>query len=300
MTTVLQSVPVYRAVDDTVRLMQPLLNHKKVSLLNHCAGEVTVLADPTRLQQIFLNLISNAVKYNHDGGHVEVHCRAVENHRMRVSVTDTGPGIPPEKIGSLFVPFERLGAEYSAIPGTGIGLALVKQLAELMGGVIGVHSEPGRGATFWLELPLGPTATARNTTNPNTTATVLHTSRARHTVLYVEDNAANLRVVEAIFRRYPHLHLISAVTGRHGLELAQRYIPDAVLLDIHLPDMNGYDVLKTLRIDPATRAIPALALSADALPLDVEKGLMAGFRHYLTKPLDVEKLIAALESVLGK
>lgn len=198
------------------------------------------------------------------------------------------------------MPFERLGAEFSAIPGTGIGLALVKKLAELMGGGIGVDSKPGHGSTFWIDLPIGPTVAARAHTTTAAPTTVAPTSSARHTVLYVEDNATNLRVIEAIFRHYPHLRLLSASSGQHGLELAGRFALDAFLLDIHLPDMSGYAVLKALRDNPATQAIPVLALSADALPVDIEKGLKAGFRDYLTKPVDVEKLMAALERVLGK
>lgn len=300
MVIAVTSVPLHRAVEDTVRLLHPLLNQKSISLQNYCESDDTVLADPTRLQQILLNLLSNAAKYNRDGGRIEVNCHAVDHDGLRLSITDTGPGIPPEKLDSLFMPFERLGAEYSATPGTGIGLALVKQLTQLMGGRVGVDSTPGRGSTFWVELPLGPTAAARNTANNAAAIPAAPESGRRHTVLYVEDNAANLRVIKAIFRRFPHLDLISAINGRHGLELAQRYTLDAILLDIHLPDMNGYAVLKSLRENPATRAIPVMALSADALPLDIDQGLNAGFSHYLTKPVDMERLMAALGSVLGK
>jgi len=294
MEVVLQAVPMFKAVNDSVQTVRTLLTQKNITLRNHCRDQAVVLADPTRLRQILLNLLSNAVKYNRDGGSIDIDCHPVDGERLRLSVSDTGPGIAPEKIAHLFTPFERLGAEFSAIDGTGIGLALARQLTELMGGIMGVDSSPGRGSTFWLELPVAQSTPIARTDDA---VAAVHIAE-RRTVLYVEDNAANLRLVEAILRRYPNISLLSATNGEYGLELAKRYTPDAILLDIQLPGMDGYAVLAELRKDPATRMIPVLALSADALPLDVEKGLAAGFVHYLTKPVQVNQVMAALEAAL--
>jgi len=196
----------------------------------------------------------------------------------------------------LFKPFERLGAEYSAVDGAGIGLALSKQLAELMNGVLRMQSTTGEGSVFSLELPtiqMAPEADRFAAAAPGQGVGLKN-------VLCVEDNAANLRVVEAIFRHHTQLRLISATNGEVGLELAQRYLPDAILLDIHLPGMDGYAVLKALQADPRTRHIPVVALSADAMPIDVEKGLAAGILHYITKPFDIPKLLDIVNRVLSK
>jgi len=224
----------------------------------------------------------------------------VGEQSLRVSVSDTGQGIAPEKLDLLFRPFERIGAEFTAVEGSGIGLALSRQIAELMGAKLGVDSQQGIGSTFWIDLPLADTQqpdgekVGAGDTAPDDEAA---TARAA-TVLYVEDNPANLRVVEALFRHHRHLRLLSATSGEYGLELARRYAPDAILLDIHLPGMDGYAVLKELQADAATRDIPVIALSADAMPLDIETGLKAGFRDYLTKPVKTKELIAAVGKAL--
>jgi len=209
---------------------------------------------------------------------------------VKISVVDSGIGIKPEHMQKLFVPFERMDAEHSGIDGSGIGLALSKQIIELMNGSIGADSEHGVGSTFWIEL---------QTANPTTShkkefKTESSDFNGNCHVLYIEDNVSNLRVVEAMLRHYPSLKLISANNGSFGLEAAKEYRPDVILLDINLPDMNGYDVLKILRQNSATGNIPVIALSADAMPIDVERGLAAGFDDYLTKPVDAEKLFEVL------
>jgi len=281
-------------VSDAVHIVQPLLTEKNITLHNTCDPHATVLADPTRLKQVLVNLLSNAAKYNRAGGTIQIDCHLTSEDRLRISVTDTGQGIPPEKLALLFRPFERLGEEFGEIDGTGIGLALSKQLAELMDGTLGVESTPGEGSTFWLELPLAKTAPEQT----HTDATQQAQDTGHHTVLYIEDNAANLRVVEAIFRRRSQLRLLSATNGEHGLEIARRNHPDAILLDIHLPGMDGYAVLAALKADAATRDIPLIALSADAMPMDIEKGLAAGFTHYITKPIDVDQFLKAVDGCL--
>ncbi|MDH4134052.1 MAG: ATP-binding protein, partial [Gammaproteobacteria bacterium] len=296
LATVIEKVSAPEAVRDALQITRGLMEQRNIRLLERCpVTDVQVLADPTRLKQILVNLLSNAVKYNREGGRITIGCERRNDERLRISVTDTGEGIPPEKLGSLFKPFERLGAEFGTVEGTGIGLALSKQLAELMAGTLGVDSAPGQGSTFWLELPCAasPEAVAAVPKAATGTAPVAES----RTVLYVEDNPANLRVVEAMFRHQPHLQLLSATNGEYGLELARRYTPDAILLDIHLPGMDGYAVFEALKADPKTKDIPVIALSADAMPIDIERGLKAGFVHYLTKPIKIHDLLGSLQRI---
>lgn len=295
--TAVKATPLRPLAEQAVQLIQPLLRKMDLTLVNQCERDVAVVADPTRLKQVLVNLLSNAAKYNRQGGSIRIDCRLRDDERMRLSVADTGHGIAADKLGLLFQPFERLGvSELTAIEGTGIGLAISKRLIELMGGTIGVDSAPGQGSTFWIELPLalGPqqAAAAVPAASPDV-------ARGTHKMLYVEDNAANLKLVEAMLRNRPDLTLLSASNGEYGLELAQRYLPDVILLDIHLPGMDGYAVLKALQAQPETRGIPVIALSADAMPLDVERGLAAGFRRYLTKPVKLPELVEAIGRVMA-
>jgi PAS domain S-box-containing protein len=286
------TVDLGQTLEQAVQLVQPLLSGRQISLVNRCGAALAVLADTTRLRQVLVNLLSNAAKYNRDGGRVAIDCHPTAGERLRITISDTGAGIAPDKLDSLFLPFERLGAEFSAVDGTGIGLALCRQLMQLMHGEIGVESAPGQGSSFWIELPLAGAVVA----TPSAAAPDAPPAARRTTVLYVEDNAANLKVVEAILRLLPNMTLLSAGNGESGLELARRYHPDVILLDIHLPGMDGYAVLQVLQADAGTRDIPVIALSADAMPLDVERGLKAGFRAYLTKPVLIPDLMAALRA----
>ncbi len=280
-------------MDQAMQLVRPLISGRGLSLTIGCLEDLAVLADAMRLRQVLVNLLSNAAKYNREGGHITLECRTTDGERLRLAITDTGPGIPPEKQAGLFLPFERLGAESSEVDGTGIGLALCKQLMELMGGSIGVEAAPGQGATFWIELPL---ARAAASARPPAQAAEASTVTQRCHVLCMEDNAANLRLVETILQGWPNMSLLSATNGEYGLELARRYRPDIILMDIHLPGRDGYTVLEALQADAGTRDIPVIALSADAMPLDVERGLKAGFKAYLTKPVNIEDLLAALRA----
>jgi CheY-like chemotaxis protein len=259
-----------------------------------------VHADLTRVKQVLINLLSNAIKYNKVGGTVVVDCFASGPERLRVSVKDTGEGLAPEMLAQLFQPFNRLGQETGAEEGTGIGLVVAKQLAELMGGVIGVESTVGVGSVFWLELiasvapqhafgEVEPTAVSR----PQ-----LPKGARLHTLLYVEDNPANLKLVEQLIARRPDLRLLTAVTGHLGIKLARTSQPEMILMDINLPDINGIEVLKILHEDPATAHIPIVALSANAMPRDIEKGLAAGFFQYLTKPIKVNEFMDTLNVTL--
>jgi len=259
-----------------------------------------VLADRTRVKQVLINLLSNAIKYNRERGTVEVTCSAVSPERIRISVKDAGAGLPPEKLTQLFQPFNRLGREIGGEEGTGIGLVMSKRVVELMGGVIGVESSVGVGSVFWVELLLTSTppladGSAESTTQVHTQAPA---GGGLRTLLYVEDNPANLTLVEQLIARRPDIRLLSAVDGTLGIELARASRPDMILMDINLPGISGIEALKILREDPATSQIPIVALSANAMPRDIDMGLKAGFFHYLTKPIKINEFMVALDLAL--
>jgi len=263
-----------------------------------------VHADRTRLKQILLNLLSNAIKYNRAQGSVEVHCSTCGPDRIHVSVRDTGAGLSPEQLAQLFQPFNRLGQEAGAEEGTGIGLVVAKRLVELMGGTIGVESTVGTGSVFRVELNIrsAPEIAAPGTVVAalGETQTPVDTTTAPvHTLLYVEDNPANLKLVELLIARHPDMRLLSAVTGRRGVEMARSALPQVIVMDINLPDISGIEALAILRQDPVTARIPVVALSANAMPRDIEKGLRAGFFRYLTKPIKLDEFMGALTDALA-
>ncbi|MDB5762000.1 MAG: hybrid sensor histidine kinase/response regulator [Herminiimonas sp.] len=262
-----------------------------------------VHADHTRVKQVMINLLSNAIKYNQIGGAVIVECDAGSDDRIRISVADTGAGLAPEQLAQLFQPFNRLGKETSGEEGTGVGLVVTKQLVELMNGVVGVHSTVGVGSTFWFELPAisAPVLSfgsdvAVPVEEKNHAAT--HVSSSPRTLLYVEDNPANLALVEQLIARRSDLKLLMAIDANIGIELARTHQPEVILMDINLPGMSGYDALKILRKDRVTAHIPIIAISANAIPQDIEKGLEAGFFRYLTKPIKFDEFMVALNVAL--
>jgi signal transduction histidine kinase/ActR/RegA family two-component response regulator len=255
-------------------------------------------ADRTRVKQALINLLSNAIKYNREHGTVEVTCTATPE-RVRISIRDSGAGLPPEKLAQLFQPFNRLGQETGTEEGTGIGLVVTKQLVELMGGSIGVESTVGVGSEFWIEL----IRDAMPQLSPeHTMAAELAPQAQGHaplrTLLYVEDHPANLTLVEQIIEGHPHLRMLSARDGNHGIALARTHLPDVILMDINLPGISGLQALKILREDPVTAHIPVLAISANAMPLDIQKSLEAGFFRYLTKPIKIDEFMQALNMAL--
>jgi len=260
-----------------------------------------VLADRTRVKQVLLNLLSNAIKYNLDRGTVRVECRETGRGRIHISVRDTGRGLAPDQLTQLFQPFNRLGQEAGREEGTGIGLVVAKRLVELMDGAIGVESTVGEGCTFWFDLiAVTAPALALDGELPAGLAGPLTPPGSRiSTVLYVEDNPANLKLVELILARHPGIRLLTAVDGNSGIELARVSRVDVILMDINLPGMNGFEVLKFLRSIPATAGVPVVAISANAMPADVENGLRAGFFRYLTKPIKVNEFMEVLGLALA-
>jgi signal transduction histidine kinase/ActR/RegA family two-component response regulator len=304
----LEPVAVADVADETVSLIRPLADEHGILLASsapRCGDHV--LGDRQRLKQILLNLLSNAVKYNRVAGSVRLGCQRVAGRRLRIEVADTGPGIPADSLERLFVPFERLEGDHGAVEGSGLGLPLSKRLAEAMGGTLGLSSTPEQGSTFWVELPLteapaerdgrdrAPAAAAGNgrEQGPEPPATEL-------TVLYIEDNLSNLQLVERVLSRRPGIRLISAMRPQLGLDLAGEHHPDLLLLDLHLPDLPGEEVLRRLRTNPKTAAVPVVVLSADARPSLIKRLLDQGARAFLTKPLDVKELLALLDEVAAE
>jgi len=298
-----ESVLASEVIEETINLLQPLAAERSIHLA--ASPDATcvqyVFADRQRLKQILLNLLSNAIKYNRVGGLVSLTCDRTSPTRMRIKVTDTGPGIAAEDLNLVFVPFERLGADRTDVEGSGIGLALSRRLAEAMSGFVGVESVVGHGSTFWIELPLVEGAVDRyerldeHQLVPEPTDSMLSSVR---NVLYIEDNLANLTLVERIVAHRPDLHIIPAMQGQLGLDLARQQHPAIILLDLHLPDTDGELVLQQLRDDPLTRSIPVIIISADATAGQVQRLQTAGASAYLTKPINVRELLRLLDEHL--
>jgi signal transduction histidine kinase/CheY-like chemotaxis protein len=302
----LEPVAVADVVAEAVSLIRPLADQQQVLLVPPPqACEVHVLGDRQRLKQILLNLLSNAVKYNREGGSVRLGCEQAPEGRLRIEVADTGPGIAEEALERLFVPFERLGGEQRGVEGAGLGLPLSERLAQAMGGTLKVSTTAGQGSTFWVELPLaeGPVQRAERRQDlpaPAEPEAEPQPAPPALTVLYIEDNLSNLQLVERVLSRRPGVRLISAMRPQLGLDLARQHHPDLVLLDLHLPDMPGQEVLDRLRAEPSTADVPVVILSADARPSLIEDLLARGVRAFMTKPLDVKELLDLLDAVAGE
>jgi len=296
----LEPVAICSLVKECLSLVTMLADNRGIRLSHKDLQEVAVRADHTRLKQVLLNLLSNAIKYNRKGGTVKLEIQAEGTDRLRILVTDTGKGIPAERLAELFLPFNRLDAENSGIEGTGIGLTIARRIVELMDGSMDVKSKVGVGSTFWIELPLesmpelaqehNKTATDSATPRPDT---------AQHTVLYIEDNPSNLKLVARLLDHRKHIHLLTAHTPELGIELAMMHHPELILLDINMPGMDGYNVLEILKVKKSLNGIPVVAVTANAMPRDIERGLASGFSHYLTKPLDVTQFYEVVDKYLG-
>jgi CheY-like chemotaxis protein len=290
-------------VKDALDLIGPAAEQRGIEIrvsLDH--ADRYLKADRQRLVQVFLNLLSNAVKYNREHGTVTLSCREsrVEG-TLTVLVTDTGPGIPPDLRDRMFKPFERLGAEKSGVEGTGLGLALSLQLVQAMGGTMALETEMGEGSTFSVTLPIvrGPAVQLPETPRDGAAPDDARPAYPPCTVLYIEDNLANLEVMELVLAYRPGVKLISAMQGRLGFALAKEHHPELVLLDMRLADISGRVVLNRLQSDPSTADIPVVILSAEALPGDADTLLQAGARAYLTKPFRMEVILQLMEELLG-
>jgi len=316
MTLSLEPVPVAELVEESMALVRPLAESHGIRLapVPTVPPGCRVRADRTRLRQVLINLLSNGIKYNRQSGDLSVHID-VQGDAVQLRVRDSGMGLSAEQQARLFTPFERLDADERQIEGTGIGLALSKRLVDLMGGQIGVESEPGQGSTFWVQLPrsedgsVTPGApgalgdTPGNTSERSLTALGNNAhpqppqaaQRPDCTILCVEDNALNLQLIDHLLGRQPGIHLLCASEPRQGLRMAHELRPHIILLDINLPEMDGYEVIARLRSDPATAVIPVLAVTANAMPGDAARARSAGFAGYITKPINVASLLAEVE-----
>ncbi len=302
----LETVELAPLVQDCLALVQPMADQRGIHLVVDDPDGWRVRADSTRLRQVLLNLMSNAIKYNRDGGAVRLQVEPAGASRVRVWVRDTGPGIAPERLGELFQPFQRLGAENTEIEGTGIGLTITRRLVELMHGSLGVESEVGVGSGFWFELPLPsdqvplelPDVLEDAEADAPEGATAAVAQQRSRLLLYIDDIPSNLRLIGRMLEQRPDCRLLTAHLPGLGLELAMAHRPDLILLDINMPDMNGHQVLKVIQADPNLRDIPVVAVTANAMPHDVERGRAAGFADYLTKPLDVQRFFRVIDACL--
>jgi PAS domain S-box-containing protein len=296
-----ESVLLSELMNECQAMMEPQAQQRGIRMnFPRFNDPVFVCADRTRLKQIVINLVSNAIKYNKEQGTVAVSCTVSGPERIRISVKDTGAGLPPEKLAQLFQPFNRLGQESGGVAGTGIGLVVSRRLADLMGGALGVESSVGVGSMFWCELSVAeaPQIAVRNGEAHALFLPEASVGAPTRTLLYVEDNPANMELVEEIIAQFPNLKLVTAVNGTLGIELARATRPEVILMDINLPGINGFKALKSLRGDSATAHIPVIALSANAMPRDIEKGLAAGFFRYLTKPIKINEFMDTLNAAL--
>ena len=288
---------------DCIKLLTPSLATLQLTLTDNISSQTNHLihADYTRFKQVMLNLLSNAVKYNREQGSISLDCEPRSAELLRIRVTDTGTGLTEQQQAQLFIPFERAGAENLSIEGTGIGLVITKRLLELMEGEIGFSSQTGNGSCFWVDIRLCAKRAASANTDHATGFDNIAASRPStgKTILYVEDNPANLRLVEQLIsNKTPH-QIISAPDASLGLDIAQGQLPDLILMDINLPGMDGFTALKQLRANKATRHIPVIAISANAMQKDITRGLAAGFHDYVTKPINISKLLDIIKQLLG-
>ena len=294
----MEPVSLYMLLQDCQSMIEPLAEKRRIQMTFPSDDQAyCVHADRTRLKQVMINLLSNAIKYNRLNGAVIVRCEMSGKNRTRISVEDTGVGLSPEQSAQLFQSFNRLGREAGTEEGSGIGLVVTKQLVELMNGEVGVESRVGVGSTFWIELDAtraqelsiasGLASAVRNGGDDEPEQVAENALLMQRTILYVEDEPANLLLVQQLIAQRGDIKLFSAINGNQAIEMAHALRPDVILMDINLPGISGFDVMKILREDTATAHITVMALSANAMPLDVKKGLKAGFFRYLTKPIKI-------------
>jgi PAS domain S-box-containing protein len=303
-TVSLEPICLAELIEEVLTVAHPLSENFDIKLIDQITKnkDVYVLADKTRLKQVFLNLISNGIKYNRKGGSVTLSLNHKDNAGLRIDIVDTGMGIPEEKLSSLFEPFDRLGAEETDIEGTGIGMAISKKLIEVMNGSIGVESTPGEGSTFFVSLPTCPKQLDKVEPRNIFTLTKKEVDDKKEaklfTLLYIEDNPANLQLVEDILSDYPEIKLVSATHAKIGIDMALALKPDLILMDINLPDIDGVEAFKRLKNFEETHEIPVIAMSANAMQKDIDRTMAEGFKTYITKPVDIIRFRNIIEEEL--
>ena len=300
----LEPVEVEPLITECLTLVSTLVEKRNIKINHSVLNGTAVRADRMRLKQVLLNLISNAIKYNSESGSLKLEVQAEGTERLRILITDTGAGIPEDRLTELFQPFNRLDAEDSNIEGTGIGLTITRRIVEMMGGSVDVESKVGEGSTFWIELPLEslPDSMLDHSSTDkgfNNTSLTPNIDTKQHVVLYIEDNPANLKLVTQILGRLSHIHLLTARTPELGIEQALAHRPELILLDINMPIMDGYQVLEIFKADKKLKSIPVIAITANAMPHDIQRGMAAGFTDYLTKPLDLERFHVVIDKLLS-
>ena len=302
----LEKINIRDVLNDCITLSSPLLTQFGVSLSSNDEDllQESLLADKIRLKQVILNLISNACKYNHKGGSINIECRNTDQGNIYLSIKDSGKGIALQQQSKIFEPFNRLDAENSTIEGTGIGLTITRQLTEMMNGMIGFESTLGHGSLFWIELPScninDNESDALSTKLANQSKEIVSEQQtaAQSSILYIEDKLSNIHLVEMILSSRPEIKLLTAITPEKGLELANQLKPDLILLDINLPGMNGYQVIEKLQNSDSTKNISVIAVTANAMIDDVERGKKSGFKEYITKPIDVTQFLKVIDGYI--
>jgi CheY-like chemotaxis protein/two-component sensor histidine kinase len=297
-----EAVELGEVFTDCLHLITPMAEQQQVTLnidLDDC-GKHVVMADKTRLKQIILNLCSNAIKYNRPSGTVTIQCQVSDDDYLRIKVTDTGYGMDEKAQANIFSAFNRLGAESTAVEGTGIGLVITKNLVELMHGTIGFESQQDQGTSFWVDLPMAAVpATKRYAHDADTDAFGLDgLGNQLFSIVYIEDNIPNIHLVEGLFSKYKNLRLQTANDGASGINLCEKIIPDLILLDLNLPDISGFKVHEKLKKIRNLRDIPVVAVSANAMENNIEKAQAAGFDAYLVKPVDLDSMLATIQRLL--
>ena len=291
----LEAVSVAEVIEESWQVMEPLAVTRKISLHRNFLKSAAVRADRGRLKQVMLNLLSNAINYNRDGGTIEIRAHLNAPGRLRIEVIDTGLGIAPERLPVIFEAFNRRGAEHGQVGGTGIGLIIASRLVELMGGVVGVDSRLGAGSTFWLDLPVDHPVVREDEFGLDDGAPQFDERVHQYSVLCIDDNPVNLKLIGQLLAKRPHIHLITAHTPGLGIQLALGRQPDLILLDINMPGMDGYQVLEVLKTYARTKSIPIIAVTANAVPRTAARGGTTGLADYLTKPLEVGKFLATVD-----
>ena len=295
-TVLVKPVKIKTVLEECYSLIRPIAVDAGVSLSFNTEVDYIVNANHTSLEQALLNLLSNAVKYNKQQGTVSVTCEVKENKRLRINVIDTGNGLSAKQQEQLFKPFERMGAEFSEVKGTGIGLTIAQDLIQMMGGVIGVESTKGKGSNFWIELELSDKQKATQL-EPAPIRNAINKTQQSKRIIYVEDDPVNAHLMSEIITKLTSHQLIIASTGNEGLKLILEQLPDVVLLDINLPDIDGYEILEEMRAHPQAKKIPVIAMTARAMMADVERGERAGFDDYIVKPARAAELLKSIELV---